>query len=868
MLVATQSNSANKTNKPWHLLLIVSICATLIDLTWIFRLISILFASIDYRYTLLLLRNAWSIFILQYQFLGLFLERLVEKKVSFKIHQIIFCLISSLICVFFTVISFIYFDCPTTDQRPMIELYVRNFCTPYALFVILISCYVVIKKIKTTTLPRILKKQLKIFLQFLIAPIWLCDLLQCFSLNPSHSWITNSYAAATTSTFLITYAMYYCIRRVMELRFLNFQNSVQTISRFNFIDGFKDILEQLSHATTIHELSHITRNCFKEAFNIPIGHTHLYIRQNNHTTYSIRQDPLNAVEATIEGFVTNCKPSIATFIKKTKILTFDELDFSNFYEPSSERDFVLKFLEQINADIFIPIYEKDTLVAYIMVDRLARSHEFFSSVEQDEMLVFSSYLGNIINLIQNRNLESLIHREKELKEELYEKHQEINQYKESIRSFLITKQQKDIGIIFFKNRRFSFGNQAAKELINVNINTQHGHPTAKALRSLTRQVQEYKAPQSCMIKDVKGNKLVLSGVPSIEHNNVIVTTYYPDISDLIKRQVNALKDPTKWDYLLYLETTESGKLINQLIPGTGETILQSKIALLKAALSKKIILLEMADEDLMPTIEILHHISLRETLHVLKLQGPVKNSDIAIKLFGINPIFGVGKQEKPLLKKLDATGTLYIKNIHHLNLETQEHLSEYIKYGSWRIFKSEQKLSSQVRIICSTNQNLSTLVQEGLFLKELYEELKKNSICMPSLLTLPEDELCELAQGYNEQAIKTHDFKNLLELTDREKNRIASQRPISFHELKAKIQYILSQKSRKNKIQNDITFDRSYPIGDPEIIQAVRLGKHALRDPKIMSMLWSKFKSQSKIASLLGVNRSSVNRRCKDYSLE
>ena len=52
------------------------------------------------------------------------------------------------------------------------------------------------------------------------------------------------------------------------------------------------------------------------------------------------------------------------------------------------------------------------------------------------MLVFASYLSNIINLLQNRNLEMLIQQEKELKEELYSKHQEINQYKESIRSFL------------------------------------------------------------------------------------------------------------------------------------------------------------------------------------------------------------------------------------------------------------------------------------------------------------------------------------------------------------------------------------------------------------------------------------------------
>ena len=54
----------------------------------------------------------------------------------------------------------------------------------------------------------------------------------------------------------------------------------------------------------------------------------------------------------------------------------------------------------------------------------------------------------------------------------------------------------------------------------------------------------------------------------------------------------------------------------------------------------------------------------------------------------------------------------------------------------------------------------------------------------------------------------------------------------------------------------------------PELIQAARLGKHALRDQRIMVMLWDKFKNQNKIASFLGVNRSSVNRRCKEFNLE
>ena len=68
-------------------------------------------------------------------------------------------------------------------------------------------------------------------------------------------------------------------------------------------------------------------------------------------------------------------------------------------------------------------------------------------------------------------------------------------------------------------------------------------------------------------------------------------------------------------------------------------------------------------------------------------------------------------------------------------------------------------------------------------------------------------------------------------------------------------------------IHEETPLDPAYQLTDPQLMQAARLGKHALRDPKIMALLWNKFKSQSKIATFLGVNRSSVNRRCKDYHL-
>ena len=63
--------------------------------------------------------------------------------------------------------------------------------------------------------------------------------------------------------------------------------------------------------------------------------------------------------------------------------------------------------------------------------------------------------------------------------------------------------------------------------------------------------------------------------------------------------------------------------------------------------------------------------------------------------------------------------------------------------------------------------------------------------------------------------------------------------------------------------------DPAYHISDFDLVEAARLGKHALKDPKMVAMLMRKFdNNQSKVAMFLGVNRSTVSRRCAEYGMD
>lgn len=880
---------STKTRLPQQLFFLIITIIGLIasDIAWFIKALENLCYP-KYSIILFFIRIAWGLMALQYQALSLFIETLTEQKPTFNVRQKISSALSFSFFLFFFFVALTDINCQSSRDRSYIEFFTLKAEIVYLFFLIMPSTlFFSLRRLKKMSLPRILKKQITLLLKFLIIPWFICEILQNLTFQLAPGFVANSKALSILSTLLVTGAIYFAIRRILGLRFLNLRKQIQASKQFYtyaFIDNFKDVLEQLSFATTMTELGHITKTYFKNCFAIPLRRTTIYARkyeaiheldpQSALKKALQPEEPLSEhetkIQSLIEDFLSTADATVHTYLHQAKVIVHDEIAFNAFYENDPAERKVLALIQEINADIWLPIFDKQKMVAYIIIDRHSRGTEnFYSNIEHDEMVVFANYLANIIHLLQNRNLDNLIQQEKELKEELYNKHQEINQYKESMRSFLRAGAQKKIGIIFYKGHRFIFANQSAQELIKISPNVQPGHPLSIALKNIARRVLEYKAPQTHIVNDSEGNKLVLSGVPNLEGNNVIITAHHPELSDILSTQINHLKDPSKWDYLLYLETTSSGQLINQLIPSNSETFLNFKIELLKTGLSKKALLLDMPEEDLMPTVELIHHIGLREHLYTLNLTAPEKNSELATKLFGINHLFAPDSAEtgEPLFRRLHNTGTLYIKNIQFLSAETQDYLTEYLHYGYYRTFKTDQKIIANVRIVCSSHQDLASLTHKKKFSRELFTELKKTTLIMPSLLTVADDELNTLADGFTEQALQEKTYKKLIELNSKEKEKLITQRPVSLQELRNKVQQELISKSKKQEVFEETQFDPAYELTDPDLVEAARLGKYALRDPRMLSLLWRKFGNQTKIAALLNVNRSSINRRLKEYKL-
>lgn len=877
ILLLKKSSNCKNTQLPWYMLIGVLLGSAVGDLSWIVKLSrELIIPEITYETCVLAIRIAWAALILQYQSLALFIESLTTKKFHLKTFHKITLILSNSFVLYFVYLAF--FDSSLVDEFERtrafadtgalglpFEVKIMRYASMYLLpMVIFPSLYAAFKNIKHHNLPKILKRQLTILIKYLLSPFLFAEFIIAIHLNIKHLHIYEA-SLLSLSTILISCSIYYCIRKALDLRFLNFNDQLLAQQRTDFIENFKEILGQISRVSSCEELTQITQTFFKQAFSIPLKKTMLYIRD---TTGTIKQkdpqDNKTPLEKHVELFFSGHSNEVCEFIRNSKILVYDELTFSHFYQQQQMYSDLIHFLDSINADIFLPIYNKSKIIGYIVIEKNAKKH-LYTTADKDEMIILANYISTIINLLQHRNLDVLVQQEKELKEELFLKHQEINQYKETLDSFLKTNTKKDIGILFYKKGHFVFGSQSTHEMLQVDPNKHDGHPFTKALKEVGHLVETFKVPKTILAHHYD-RKIMISGMLNIEKNNVILTVYQPEIADILKRKTSLLKNPQDWDYVLYLESTKVGQLIDQYVPCSSESVLYAKIQLLKCALGARATLIDAHPEDVTDIADLVHQAGMKESLYTITLKEPVKSEDIKHKLFGSNML---QTDEKPLLASLKRS-TLLIENVDFLDFTSQEYLSEFIKSGNYIHTPSEKKETNFTRIVCSSFKPLLAQMQDGSFSYRLYSELKKSIITIPSLITMPEKDLGALIDGIASQLVQKDDFKSMLDLNETEKNKLITQRPASISELKKRIRSVLLAKSKKVNLEHDVVIAQPEPDQsvDNTIVQAARLGKKALKNKDIMTALWNKFNNQNQIALFLGVNRSSVNRRCKDYNLQ
>ncbi|MBP7854571.1 sigma 54-interacting transcriptional regulator, partial [Candidatus Babeliales bacterium] len=796
---------------------------------------------------------AWVMSCFKFHSFLLFIEKNIEKNNNTRwYHYGFYCIeaILSSMIIFDQIYRYLYTHKATCSE------YIYATVIIFWIVSIAPSCLIIIKKLLDRSLPILIQKQFITFLCFFLIPHLLSILIEFtpFLLTGQPQII----AFTNISLILMTASIYFCFKKIMQFRFLNLSDHVQIKPNFQNVINFKQTIEQINVATTPSELGYISKEFCSEQFNIEKRNIHLYIHDG--------KQPIDKINEQIEHFLNASlrhQKSIDILIKH-KILVAHEIEFDEFYTQDPVIILVANFLRTLKADIFVPIIHNQHISGAIIIHQHPEKI-LYNNHTQNQLIVFAQFLAPALYNMQHQNILTLLQESKEIKETLHEKHQEIAQYKESIKQLLKDRIEHHIGIIFCKNKQFHVKNQEAEKLLTFNPNVQPNNPTTLTLINFAQKIEKFQTTSSMCLTLSDGQKLMISGMPQTHTQaGVLLVIRKPEATDLIKMHMDALKNSSHRDYLLYLETTKAGQKINQLLPSGHDIFINIKIQLLQAALQKSALFLEMHEQDIdtvIKTITYFDHPRI-ETLTITE-----QTSDLEHTIFGTNPLLET--QHQPgLLDKLD-NGILVIKNIEHLSILTQQKLAYFIRYGIFTPIKSEQRKFCNTRIICTTSQNLLQLYQDGIIISDLHVALKKHYIQIPSLITMPEDQLYQLIDGFMYQNMQNDIEKALRTLTAQDKQAIIDKRIASIFTLQQKVYNLMTSKSEHATALNEHKNKTNIQIYDtnPEMTRAAQLGKHALKDIQLMKSLWKQLGNQTKIADLLGVNRSSVNRRCKEYNL-
>ena len=94
-----------------------------------------------------------------------------------------------------------------------------------------------------------------------------------------------------------------------------------------------------------------------------------------------------------------------------------------------------------------------------------------------------------------------------------------------------------------------------------------------------------------------------------------------------------------------------------------------------------------------------------------------------------------------------SNGTILIKEVENLSLETQIKLLEFIETGNFVRINGKEKVNSKTRIICSSSKNLEEMVEENRFYEGLWDKIEKNTLYIPPLRE-KKDDLPELIEYF------------------------------------------------------------------------------------------------------------------------
>ncbi|MDA8236139.1 MAG: sigma 54-interacting transcriptional regulator [Clostridia bacterium] len=237
---------------------------------------------------------------------------------------------------------------------------------------------------------------------------------------------------------------------------------------------------------------------------------------------------------------------------------------------------------------------------------------------------------------------------------------------------------------------------------------------------------------------------------------------------------------------------------------------------------------------------------------------------------------GANNMGKPGLFELANEGTLFLDEIEDLPLELQGKFLRVLQDGEFIRLGGTNVIKVNVRIIAASNKDLTTMVEENKFRRDLYYRLNIVPVIIPPLRERVED-IPLLAEYFLGQLNKKYNTQKTL-APQVLKDFISHQWPGNVRELKNILERLILISSRdvisqhefwesmhNNKEKaNRINAGRPY---NQETDEDIPLLKEALeeREKELILRAFKKYKNSRRIGAMLGISHTAVLRKLKKY---
>ncbi len=712
------------------------------------------------------------------------------------------------------------------------------------------------------SVPTIVRQQAKlifglIFLPAILTqPVWI---LQKYGVLPQ-----NDIAFECFTFFITIYVMgsaYYAAFKLFSLRLFNACSAVQEFFPKSFSSNLSAITHQIRQSTSLQDLSFHTKTFFDKAFGIDGSSVTLYIRPTNHERNLEAARAVKTLEVVEEMYSdkSGAGNSLSAQIQQRRFVLRAEVEYDELYNDDKDAQALRAFMEEINAEAFLPIYGEENLVGYIVIAHTIKSDKLITANEVDSMLTYVDHISHVIEQKQQMSPKIL---EKESAAHAHDALQYLRERElcfEGMRTMMRAETTEAASMIFMKERCLRVASAEGAKLLGLpeKTNIITSNTFVQPIKQLMCDFKRFKKERSIVLHDPCGNPLRLSVMRDTKQSNAVVLATRPAVSELFNfPSFPSMRDCSNWGYAVFLLTTASGKAIQNFIPATYGVLFDFKIKLLQAILRRRPILLQGAEDDIQSLIQIIHEICAHAQYQKISPKEPEQQQEIYAQIFGA-PALTEGQGVTGALADLGASGTLFIEDVDLLSLATQETLAEFMSTGFYTVHVPNKRLnSSNALIICSSQVDLKELVELKGFSAELYNELTKNYLVIPALTSLAEDQLTDLIKSIFRQAGAEENSTG--EIT-------TGKLPASLCKLRQRVQEYLKSKQPDKKIVAIPLVDLTNPNSMLE--HARRLGKAALKDKQLMSALYDHFKSCAQIAEHLEVDRATVFRWCKKHQI-